>query len=435
MSKQFQIPARTSSKRAFEKFTNTDHIRQLELDGEISSARKKLKPNLSLDAAYFGECARIYDLEAERATLRHKRSRGEFFKNRGGKPRDADVDAWCESEEARRLREKKSALELNAKLYKGQTDARAVDEGSEELLQLRRFMRLLYTTSRKGLAIRDQESGIGERETKTLSRFRDALESACDSRHPDPRDTRLWCPVLNGWIPELWTKAAHIFPCEQGQVAMDNIFGTPNPDRPELHEIENGLLLSAAAEEKIAKGDIVLVPNVLDDSAQQVRDEWSRSNPKQYKIRVLNHTAKGMDHYHPCGSDTKTTWNDLDGQEVRFSSNHRPRARYMYWRYCQSMLRRSWNAKPAAQHERAKAEFGKRFWGTKGPYMRDNMLRAFVREMGHGYEYLVEGADPETASDDEPNPMALMAANNAILRNLREDEDSDDDDDSEDESD
>ena len=421
MPQQFIVPERTSSKRAFEEFSDSDYLRLLVLDKAISSARKKLKSKLSLDSEFFGEWGRIYGLEVERVTLRHKQSQTHFCKDRGENLQDVDSEAWIEGEEAKSLHEKKSALELNVKLFKEQADAKTVDEGNDDQLQLRHFMQL-YTTSTKGLAISDNASGMGRRDPNIQSDFRKALIKACNSNPPDPKDSRLWCPVLNGWVSD--TTAAHIFPYEQGQAAMSNIFGTHN----ELSEIENGLLLSTDAENKIGKGNIVLVPNVSNDSSKQVMDEWSRSNPKQYKIRVLNPTAKGMDKYHPCGHLTKKTWNDLDGNEVHFRSNHRPRTRYMYWLYCQTMLRRSWKAKPAERHEKAKEEFGKKFWGSRGPYMKKNMLRAFVLEMGQEYEHLLEGAVPETASDNEPNPMALTAANNAILHNLQKDEDSDDDD-------
>ena len=37
-----------------------------------------------------------------------------------------------------------------------------------------------------------------------------------------------------------------------------------------------------------------------------------------------------------------TKWNDLDGQELLFKSDARPRAQYLYYHYCVAMLRRAW---------------------------------------------------------------------------------------------
>lgn len=62
--------------------------------------------------------------------------------------------------------------------------------------------------------------------------------------------------------------------------------------------------------------------------------------------------------------------------------------------------------------------------------MKTNMLRAFVMEMGNEYEQLLEGVATDTSSDE--NPMALTAANTAILSNIRKNQDPDDEDDEED---
>lgn len=56
--------------------------------------------------------------------------------------------------------------------------------------------------------------------------------------------------------------------------------------------------------------------------------------------------------------------------------------------------------------------------------MKTNMLRAFILEMGHEYE---EDEATET-SDDDSNPLALTAANQAIFSNFRMNEEDPDDD-------
>lgn len=193
---------------------------------------------------------------------------------------------------------------MNAKLFKDQAVKR--ETYTEEQTQLRHFMQL-YTLSPKGLAISEQTAGMGKRDSKIQSEFRQQLIIACNSRHQDPRDERLWCPVLSGWTHQ--STAAHIFPYEQGHVAMENIFGTTE----ELNSIKNGLILSTAVEERIAKGHLVLVPNIADQFSDKDVEEWANSEPKSFKIRVLQSNAKGMDLFHPCGEDAQRTWNDLDG--------------------------------------------------------------------------------------------------------------------------
>ena len=75
----------------------------------------------------------------------------------------------------------------------------------------------------------------------------------------------------------------------------------------ELNEISNRLMLSTYIEERLEDGDIVLVPDVRDAASQDEIDAWSRSEPKEYKIRVINSEAKGMDRAHPGYVDPKET--------------------------------------------------------------------------------------------------------------------------------
>lgn len=71
------------------------------------------------------------------------------------------------------------------------------------------------------------------------------------------------------------------------------------------------------------------------------------------------------------------------------------------------MLRCSWQN----QKEALKGELGKKYWGTGERFMRRSTLVAFVEEMGHEHENLLEGAkDEEGSEDDEPLEIALLAA-------------------------
>lgn len=55
--------------------------------------------------------------------------------------------------------------------------------------------------------------------------------------------------------------------------------------------------------------------------------------------------------------------------------------------------------------------------------MRRNMVLAFVEEMGHEYEALLEGAmDPTTSEDDSPVEIALAAGNDEIRLSWKKEE-------------
>lgn len=297
----------------------------------------------------------------------------------------------------------------------------------------------LWTTSTKGLGILGNETGRGKRDVKVQAQFRKNLILACKSKHPDLKSKELWCPILGNFFPgEEVLRAAHIFPWTNGQTAMDEIFGREFKNVEELNGVQNGLMLSSYAEKRLDDGDFVLVPDIPDSATSEEIDAWSASSPKDYKIRITNPEAKGMKYYHPGCNKPEKTWNDLDGTKVLFSSDHRPRARYLYWQYCKTMLRHAWKGKGAQAEKILMQEKGQPFWGTKGPYMKKRMLLAFVEQLGHDHEALMENAMVETEEDniDEPDPSALLLASKEICEGhrRRNDEDETDDSESEDES-
>ena len=197
--------------------------------------------------------------------------------------------------------------------------------------------------------------------------------------------------------------------------------------------------LSEYAEKRLEDGDIVLVPDVKESASQEEIDAWSGSEPKEYKIRVINPRAKGMDCFHPGYVNPRETWNDLDGKKVQFLSDHRPRARYLYWQYCKAVLRQSWKEKGSKAKDVLMRERRKKFWGTKGPYIKKWMLLAFVEQLGHDHEALMENAIVESEEDNNPesDPSALLLATAEIREShhkYNKDEDEEDEESGDDES-
>ena len=79
------------------------------------------------------------------------------------------------------------------------------------------------------------------------------------------------------------------------------------------------------------------------------------------------------------GTNPKIKWTDLDGRELQFRSDHRPRARYLYYSYCVSMLQRSHHQ---GHYETVLQDhLGRKFWGTPGAYLQQTYLLAFVEEI------------------------------------------------------
>ena len=374
MSYSHHVPERSSSKRAFLDI-EADKDKRSHLDGKIEREAKKIKAAGSLDSKYWTKLGEVSELKAKRSVLSLRILQNEL----------ADQGALNENDEVKRLREEEYLHSLEAGIFRKQASRVEAKPGDEKKNRRGYFMQL-WTTSTKGLGILGTETGRGKRSRHIQKEFREKLIAACKSKHPDPRIPELWCPILGHFFPgEQTMHAAHIFPWADGQVAMDEFFGREVENAEELIEIQNGLMLSTYAEKRLDDGDIVLVPNVKDAASQEEIDAWSRSQPKEYKIRVINFKAKGMDRAHPGYVDPKESWNNLDGKRVQFSSDHRPRARYLYWQYCKAVLRQSWKEKDIKAKDVLVRERGKKFWGTKGPYIKKRMLLAFVEQLGHDH--------------------------------------------------
>lgn len=247
----------------------------------------------------------------------------------------------------------------------------------------RRALIELFTTSKIGRVI--THTGRGRRDSSTQSQFRAECIKAYDSEHPDSKRPFFWCPILKEWFR--WTKAANLFGYMHGQSVMDAVFGEMGS--PELFSPRNGMIVLQDAGEKFDSGFMVMVPRLPDDPSTAQISLWNRSEPKQYKIRILDlqHPEAAM----LISPYRDITWKDLDNTDVEFRSSYRPRARYLYFHYCIQILRRAWRTQKEADKE-IKKEFGKVYWGTTNRYLPDSMIRAFIEELGHEYEELLAGA-------------------------------------------
>lgn len=115
-----------------------------------------------------------------------------------------------------------------------------------------------------------------------------------------------------------------------------------------------------------------------------------------------------FDHYGPGAHESYKpiaigfkTFREPGEKRVEFSNpkipkfTHRPAARYLYFHYCMQVLQKAWQNKAQGKATRAatmlKAENVKSLWGTRGRYLPHNMLLAFVEELGHDYDELLEG--------------------------------------------
>ena len=368
--------------------------------------------------------AEIEQMCIDRAVLNRKISFRDFKPVTVGDQELDNAQQWTDSTRAIELFEAMKAHELQRDLcLKQENKLRTVgDEGKAK----RQVFLKLFATSSFGLGL---NWGAGKRLPDMQSTFRAELIKQSNAQNPDPKRRGLWCPITAEYLTPESITAAHIFPYKHGQDLMDAIFGIQ--DSPELFSPKNGILISKSAEEKIDKGQIVIVPDV-----PNANGDWQTTSPKEYKIKILAKDAPGMECY--ISENSTSTWVELDGRRLQFKSDLRPRGRYLYFLYCSTILRRSWTVQRAG--EILKDELGRPFWGTVGRYVKKSQLLGFIEHMGHEYDDLLMGAIEDGGEEVvEPDPTALATASERVLDSINKrtnmDGDTDVDDDFEEEED
>ena len=283
-----------------------------------------------------------------------------------------------------------------------------MESEDEDSVQRRAFVQILLG-SNLGWNL---NTTIGERSARLQSRFKKELVKAYDAKYPHGKSHFFWCPVLADWVERI--VAAHLFPAKAGYEVMASIFGQPvldiDPKRPEkgkgeLFRAVNGILWSYAAEERFEKGQFIVVPDMSDMASEAEIQAWHASKPREFRIRVVRPGAEEMQMIVKPGSSKQ--WKDLDNTRLRFRSDFRPRTRYLYFAYCQVILRNAW-PNSSLLH----GEVGKKYSGSTGRFMRKDMLAGFVEQLGQDWEYLLDNAFEDEEGDQvEPDDTAVCVAN------------------------
>ncbi|KAI2620582.1 hypothetical protein GGR54DRAFT_105488 [Hypoxylon sp. NC1633] len=411
------IPARSSSNRQKRPWQPGDAKRsrsKLEADiqslnNEIGNKVKRMKPSTSYDSDFWTTNANLSQLCQHRAGLE---SDLQFLNYKEASRDDVLEDDWRTSEQAQNL-------ELQITAYR---QAEEIAQKQASRLQQSRTGLLavffsLFTGSPQGLNIK--AAGVGRRDASAQSNM---FQQMRDKYCPDAPEGLLWDPIIGRWELKNNLHAAHLYAWRQVE-SMNAIFGLGARD--DVFSPVNGLFMLGDIEKALDQGLIALVPDVdlepkdsrlpntdLAERNQRLRD-WKKSQIKEYKVIVLDHDNK----------QTKTPkWRDdhgelqtlakLDGRPLKFHTDFRPRARYVWWTFMNAILQTSWRQKPTEKNvlrqEVAKAT---RYWGTRGRYVKKNMLRGFVDELGQDIESILENADEDgDTGDADPVALAVLAS-------------------------
>lgn len=198
---------------------------------------------------------------------------------------------------------------------------------------------------------------------------------------------------------------------------MDAIFGKGG----DIFSPRNGLLVSLEFEQYFDAGKMTIVPDVGEHAGLSEILDWLKGTPREFKVKILdqkwNKLGKKVD------DKTNLTYGDLNNRPLKFRSDFRPAARYLYFHYCVQVLRMAWQRTKNTDNSESGVDQaaavlngtnGKFCWGTPGRYIPRNMLLALVEELGHEYKPLLDGAASSSSADSDT--LLELAANQTKAR-------------------
>ncbi|KAL8792544.1 MAG: hypothetical protein Q9195_004843 [Heterodermia aff. obscurata] len=433
------IPDRNSS-------LNFLSTQKRKIEDTIEEARKKMRFRGSLDEGLWSRLEDLGKQELEHARLGRKNS---MMSMGFEEANQEDLKAWQNTVDGAQLIKQEATLK---KQLSATIKQRAVISDTKADSVTRRSYVSQFIGSRLGLNLNNSR----RRDESLQKQFKNELQSLMGrSPKPDFPDYA-WCPIQQDYLPVAVMKAAHLFPARCGHINMTAIFGPAEQlkwidqkyepgAKSELFRACNGIYWSSGAEERFGKGLFVLVPDLDSDATSDEIKTWQASAMKEYRIRVLRPDASEMKR--AFSPTSEVAWNTIDGQRVQWGDpskpeviTFRPRARYLYWAYLSALLQWVYAGKDAEAYAKvAQQEVGRKFWGTAGSYMNKHMLRAFVEELGHDYEPIMEAArEPGESEEEGPEELGVWCAieggleGNKSQQQLLDDDDDEDDEDDED---
>ncbi|KAM0229085.1 hypothetical protein ACHAPO_010240 [Fusarium lateritium] len=283
-------------------------------------------------------------------------------------------------------------------------------------------------TSKIGMSLMTKDAG--PRNTIDQSDFKQALIHAYSPRSKRHLVRYRWDPVVGDLLEEV--QCAHLFPYSQGTF-MDYVFGKGSQKEPLSYR--NGLLLYVDIKIALENGFVAIVPDIdlepanpsLPLNDKEERDQrirtWQKSKKKEYKFIVLNKK-------HPSVTEPilpprygVPSIAALDGKQLQFLTDKRPRYRYVWWTYLYAIVRNSWSQKLAEvnlQHQ----EVQKRTLHWGGSYIKRNQLLGLIKVIEEiGLDVEIEFNREEV--DVKPRLEAFSALLGHALVQLHEEEEDD----------
>ncbi|XDG05367.1 hypothetical protein ABKA04_004982 [Annulohypoxylon sp. FPYF3050] len=412
MSPNFSGPAgpiltQTFSKRALEAWpTEKLSTKKSDLSLQIKKRKKNLKLRSSFDSEYWSSHLEVLEMEKE---LHEYNSILAYREHEKGSNSKLPYDEWLRSTDIGfELSRKRRAIDLKLLVARSQ-----IARLAKQHLILESWICLFFGAASHGL-----------RDNQEQSRMRAEM---MDKYHAENREEgSVWEPVCGTWLRSEWVHATRLYPSKSIAHA-DIIFGKGAQD--EIMTAMNGLFLCPDIEEILELGYIAIVPDVrletdskedpttnLETRRKSVKD-WESTDPKEYKVVILDRNGlesriRVMLKY-PQVYNIKSV-DDLDGRRLKFLTDFRPSARYMWWAFLNSVVNSSYRNKARRGIGVDKeVELANSYWGTRGRYVKRNQLLGFMEHLGQDIEGILSSSILEHGIDEEegeetPNTAAVV---------------------------
>ncbi|XXG99566.1 hypothetical protein Hte_005905 [Hypoxylon texense] len=382
------IPPRSPGKRALETASTEElNAKKSNLDLLITKQRRNLKPTSSFDSEYLSQHMEILEMEISlhdcTAMIKY---RGEVQLSRS----TLTYDEWLHSSDmGLELGRKRSAMDLKKSVV--ESHAFRLSKRSQLVEPWAR----LFFGAASGLSLGDATARRRKKDEQSEMRA-EMKEKYHETGELQNLPDHIWDPVCGNWFRSSMMHAAHLYPCKSAE-HMDLIFGENS--REDLMTAANGLFLCPDIEKALDQGYVAIVPDVelepeagLDLEADTTRrrelvKNWENTNPKEYKIIVLERSANLKKKLAPLFCNTQynlKTLDDLHGRRLNFRTSFRPRARYVWWTYLNALANLSYRHKADNTIGISKeVELGNRYWGTRGRYAKKSQIQGFIDHIGH----------------------------------------------------
>ncbi|CAH0054876.1 unnamed protein product [Clonostachys solani] len=227
-----------------------------------------------------------------------------------------------------------------------------------------------------------------KRTQEARNRFRTDVLKAYDAFNDDGE---VWCAISKRhyWAKNI--KAAYIVRYNVGEATAAHLFGPTDSKDGHLMGAKNAFPMHEYYEKLFDEGGLVIVPD-------------AEAGPNCWKTQWLY----GEHEKRPGGGEGLPTGTGLQNLKLEFKNDFRPAARYLYFAYCMSILRRQRHDIPGWWKDLLNAETNS-IWASPGDYMRTSTLRKLARRVGHLTEDEALAFSGESAADiagDNENQLA-----------------------------